>query len=126
MSELQEAIERVTGALASLRVAAQPEEMELHRAVSEALTRADIAFVHEAKLAPRCRIDFLAGRIGIEVKKGRPAAAALRGQLARYLAGDRLDAVVVVAQRTVALPHAIQGKPVALVTLDRLWGVALP
>lgn len=126
MSELQEAIERVTGALASLRVAAQPEEMELHQAVSEALTRAGIAFVHEAKLAPCCRIDFLAGRIGIEVKKGRPAAAALRGQLARYLAGDRLDAVVVVAQRTVALPRAIQGKPVALVTLDRLWGVALP
>ena len=123
---LDEAIRRVTAALDCLRVAAQPEEAELHVAIAAALTRAGIAFQHEFRLAPRCRIDFLAGRIGIEVKKGRPAPATLRAQIARYLANEALDAVIVVAQRTVPLPRTIGKKPVTLVALDRLWGIALP
>ena len=123
---LDEAIRRVTAALDCLRVAAQPEEAELHVAIAAALTRAGIAFQHEFRLAPRCRIDFLAGRIGIEVKKGRPAPATLRAQIARYLANEALDAVIVVAQRTVPLPRAIGKKPVTLVAIDRLWGIALP
>ena len=64
--------------------------------------------------------------MGIEVKKGRPASAELKRQLARYLESDALDAVIVVTQRTTALPDAILGKPVRLVSLNRLWGVALP
>ena len=53
----------------------------------------------------------------------------LTGRAFRYLcirAGDRQDAVAGVAQRTVALPRAIQGKPVAPVTRARRWGVAQP
>jgi len=34
--------------------------------------------------------------------------------------------VVVVTQRATALPGAINGKPVYLVSLNRLWGIALP
>ena len=37
-----------------------------------------------------------------------------------------LDALVVVMQRAVALPSEIGGKPVCQVSLNRLWGVALP
>ena len=126
LSDLDREIRRIVEALSRLRTPACPEERDLHAAVSAALADAGVAFAHEARLAPRCRIDFLAGRIGVEVKKGRPAPAALRAQLARYLASAELDAVVVVSQRAAALPRTIAGKPVALVTLDRLWGVALP
>ena len=46
--------------------------------------------------------------------------------LRRYLASDELDAVIVVTQRVTYLPERIDGKPVYLISLNRLWGVALP
>lgn len=117
---------RILHALSAVRTPAQPEEYDIHAAIASALTEAGLCYEHEYKLGPRCRIDFRVGRVGIEVKKGRPASAALTRQLQRYLASDALDAVVVVTQRAVRLPAAIAGKPVTLVSLNRLWGVALP
>ena len=48
------------------------------------------------------------------------------GKVRRYLESDDLDAMIVVTQRVTRLPDAICGKPVCLVSLNRLWGVALP
>lgn len=126
MNQLQHEIQTIVCALSDIRIPAMPGEYDLHADVSAALTRAGISHIHEYRLAPRCRIDFLAGRIGIEIKKGRPAPAALKEQLTRYLRGDELDAIVVVVQQAVNLPQTIFGKPVNLVSLNRLWGVALP
>ena len=36
------------------------------------------------------------------------------------------DALIVVTQRTVPVPARIAGKPVVCISLNRLWGVALP
>ena len=36
------------------------------------------------------------------------------------------DAVIVVTQRVTRVPESICGKPVYLISLNRLWGVALP
>lgn len=119
-------IQRVTDALSSVRMPAQPEEYDIHTQVAEALGAAGLSFAHEYRLGPRCRIDFRVGRIGIEVKKGRPAPSELTKQLLRYLDSDELDAVVVVVQRVTRLPDSIGGKPVRIVSLNRLWGVALP
>ena len=123
---LDQSIARVASALATVRVPAQPEEYDIHSAVARALSDAGLEYEHEYRLGPRRRIDFRVGRVGIEVKKGRPAASRLAEQLRRYLESDDLDAVVVVAQRVTTLPRAIAGKPVCLVSLNRLWGVALP
>ena len=119
-------IERIVHAIAAVRMPAQPEEYDIHAAVARALTEAGLEYDHEYRLGPRRRIDFRVGRIGIEVKKGRPASAQLREQLARYLASDALDAVIVVTQRVTRLPDRIDGKPVYILSLNRLWGVALP
>ena len=119
-------IRRVAAAIAAVRVRAQPEEYDIHAAIARALDAAGLAFEHEFRLGLRRRIDFRVGRVGIEVKKGRPAASALTRQLRRYLESDALDAVIVVTQRATALPQTISGKPVALISLNRLWGVALP
>lgn len=116
----------IVAALASVRTPAQPEEYDIHAAVARALAAAGLAFEHEYRLGPRCRIDFRVGRVGIEVKKGRPPASRLAKQLRRYLASDALDGVIVVTQRATAVPKEICGKPVVLVSLNRLWGVALP
>ena len=126
MSDLEGEIARVEAALASVRMPAQPEEYDIHAAVARALADAGLAYEHEYRLGPRCRIDFRVGRVGIEVKKGRPATSDLTRQLRRYLEYDALDGAVVVTQRVTALPPMICGKPVRLVSLNRLWGVALP
>lgn len=126
MKQLQSEMQTIVCALSSIRIPAMPGEYDLHADVSAALTRAGIAHIHEYRLAPRCRIDFLAGRIGIEIKKGRPAPTALKEQLTRYLNCDDLDAIIVVVQQTVNLPQTMFCKPVKLVSLNRLWGVALP
>lgn len=125
-SLLKTEIARVEAALCAVRMPAQPEELDIHAAVAEALRGAGIAFEHEYRLGQRRRIDFRAGHVGIEVKKGRPASSELTRQLRKYLESDALDAVIVVTQRVTALPETICGKPVRLVSLNRLWGVALP
>ena len=119
-------IDRIVDALASVRMPAQPEEYDIHAQVASALSAAGLHYEHECCLGPRCRIDFRVGRVGIEVKKGRPASSELTKQLRRYLASDELDAVVVVTQRVTHVPANLSGKPVRLVSLNRLWGVALP
>ena len=119
-------IDRVAAALSAVRMPAQPEEYDIHGAIAEALAAAGLEYEHEYRLGPRRRIDFRVGRIGIEVKKGRPASSALAAQLRKYLESDELDAVIVVTQRVTRVPNAIDGKPVVLISLNRLWGVALP
>ena len=123
---LTQSMDRIATALSTVRMPAQPEEYDIHAAVADALADAGLEYTHEYKLGPRCRIDFLVGRVGIEVKKGRPATADLTRQLRRYLESDALDGVIVVTQRVTALPTAIHDKPVRLISLNRLWGVALP
>ena len=119
-------VQAILSALSALRIGPQPEEYEIHDAVARALNAAGIPYVHECRLLPGRRIDFACGSIGIEVKKGRPEAARLRAQLRRYLEDTRLTAVIVVLQKPCALPETICGKPVRVVSLNRLWGVALP
>lgn len=126
MNTIETAISSLLRALSSVRTPAQPEEYDIHAAIASALTEAGLCYEHEYKLGPRCRIDFRVERVGIEVKKGRPAVAALTRQLRRYMASEALDAVVVVTQRAVQLPDTIAGKPLYQVSLNRLWGVALP
>ena len=127
MSGYEEELSAVLRALSAIRVKkAVPEEYELHEAVAAALLSAGLGAKHEAPLAPRCRIDFLCGRIGIEIKKGKTPRARLHSQCARYLASDMLDALVLVSPSALYLPASIGGKPVVIFSLNRLWGVALP
>ena len=123
---MNEEIRRIVAALAALRMPAMPDEYDIHDRIAAVLAAGGFKYDHEYRLAPRCRIDFRVGRVGIEVKKGRPAPVALTRQLRRYLASPELDAVVVVMQRVVALPEILMGKPVYILSLNRLWGVALP
>lgn len=122
----QEDRERVLQALYTVRCGAASSEEELHREAAEAFAREGLDARHEAKLAPRCRIDFLVGGIGVELKKSRPAPGALRRQLARYAACDLVRELIVVAPRAVDLPRTICGKRVTMLGLERLWGISLP
>ena len=119
-------IQKISAALSTLRMPAMPGEYDIHEQIAAAFSESGLDFCHEYRLAPRCRIDFRVGRIGIEVKKGRPSSAQLTKQLRRYLESLELDGMIVVMQRAITLPGHIAGKPVYIISLNRLWGVALP
>lgn len=116
----------VIAAVSSLRLSPAAEEFALHQAIADVLAGAQIDYIHEAGLAPRCRIDFLCGGVGIEVKRGKPVRAALLAQIARYCACESISALVLVVERTANLPRMCCGKPVYVLSLNRLWGVSLP
>ena len=116
----------VVAALSAIRCDASGTEDRLHMQAAHALEAAGIAAQHEAQLAPRCRIDFLAGTIGIEIKKRRPRSGALLAQLRRYAACAQVSELVVMAPRGVNLPRTIGGKRVTMLSLERLWGISLP
>lgn len=118
-------LDLVLAALSALRVPLQQGEYDLHLLVMDALNAAGVSWEHEVKLAPRCRIDLMCGSIGIEIKRGATVRARLLEQLRRYAECDQTSALVVVAEKSIDLPHTILGKPVRLVCLNRLWGIAL-
>ena len=117
---------RVVRAIGTIRCGAACTEEELHARIAQALAESGLEARHEVRLAPRCRIDFLCGGVGIEIKKSRPDRTKLLAQLTRYAACEQVQALVVAAPRGVNLPRTIGGKRVTMVALERLWGVSLP
>ena len=117
---------QVIDAVSAVRCGACASEEELHALIARALEAAGIDAQHEVRLAPRCRIDFMAGSVGIEIKKSRPQRAALVAQLARYAACPQVSELIVIAPRGVNMPKTIGGKRITMLALERLWGVSLP
>lgn len=104
----------------------QQGEYDLHDLVRASLAEAEIPCAHEVSLAPRCRIDLLCpGGIGIEIKRGQPDRKRIVMQLTRYAACGQISSLILVTERTVAVPNRIHGKPISCVCLNRLWGIAL-
>ena len=117
--------DRVVSVLSALRVPHQEGEYDLHRLCAEALQSAGLPCVHEYRLGPGRRIDLLCGRTGVEIKRGKPDSRRLILQLRRYAQSEELDAIVVVCERHVDVPRVLAGKPIRLICLNRLWGIAL-
>ena len=123
---MEASLENVTAALCTLRVGAADSEERLHEQAAEAFASAGLEAAHEVRLAPRCRIDFMVGGIGVEIKKKKPQRMPLVAQLTRYAACPQVERLVVLAPRGVDLPKSIGGKPVTMMSLERLWGIMLP
>ena len=122
----EETTARVVQAISEIRCGASCTEEQLHAQIAQALMENGLEAQHEVRLAPRCRIDFMSGGVGIEIKKNRPERAKLIAQLTRYAACDQVDSLVVAAPRGIHLPKMIGGKRVTMVALERLWGISLP
>lgn len=93
-------------------------EKELQDGVAEALRAGCIPFIREAPLGPGDYIDFVSGKVGVEVKI-RGSLSDLTRQLARYAASNEIDRLVVVTtkQRLRRLPDTLEGKPISVVYL---------
>lgn len=115
--------EEVLTAVSRIRAPLSQAEQDLHSQVADALEAARIPFAHEVTVAPRCRIDFLAKGIGIEIKRSKPNRRAMLAQATRYLASPRVEALLVISERGPDLPSLILGKPCRVVSLAALWGI---
>ena len=118
--------EAVLEALRAMRPPFAPYEADLHALVAARLTECGLTYAHEAKLAPGCRIDYLVGDVGVEIKNGKPSQRTLQAQLMRYAGCEALRCLIVLTWRSVRLPAELAGKPVYALTLSQLWGVSLP
>ncbi|MCE5344559.1 MAG: hypothetical protein LLF96_13390 [Eubacteriales bacterium] len=118
--------EPVLEALRAMRPPFAPYEADLHQLIARRLSECGYAYQHEASLAAGCRIDYLVGDVGIEIKKGKPRPAELLRQLTRYAQCDGIQSLIVLTWRSVKLPEKLLGKPVRTLTLSQLWGVSLP
>ena len=101
-------------------------EIDLHHLVECRLDECGLEYRHEAAIAKGCRIDYLVGDVGVEIKKGKPRAETLVRQLSRYAASDQVNSLVVVSWQSVGLPKKLNGKPIYPLALAKLWGVSLP
>ena len=115
----------VLSALNTIRAPIQQGEYDLHRLVMDALQAHGIPVAHEVPLAPRCRIDLMCGGVGVEIKRGKVEKARILAQLKKYAECPQVQGLILVTEKTVPVPHTIQGKPVRLICLNRLWGIAL-
>ena len=118
-------MDAVCSALLEVRAPLQQGEYDLHRLVMDTLSRQGVSFEHEVSLAPRCRIDLMCGSVGVEIKRGRVERAKVLRQLTRYAACERVAGLILVTEKSLGLPREIGGKPVRVVCLNRLWGIAL-
>ena len=121
-----ELFHRVAVALKAVRLQqAGLGEFEIHDALCQVLMEAGIEHRREYTFGPRCRADIWVQGIAIEVKKQRPARAALLAQVQRYSDQSDLSGLIVVLEKSIHLPKEINGKPVAVLSLNSLWGIAL-
>ena len=69
--------------------------------------------------------DLMCGGVEIKIKRGRVERAKVLRQLTRYAACERVAGLILVTEKSLGLPREIGGKPVRVVCLNRLWGIAL-
>ena len=93
-------------------------EAELQEGIGRVLTAAGIGFEREVSIGRGDRIDFVAGGVGIEVKRAGGLSAVTR-QLHRYAQAPTITALVLVTDRMqlARLPDTLAGKPVQVVSL---------
>ena len=117
--------EIILQALSRIRAPKTQDEYDLHGMVAQVLQETEIPFQHEASLAPRCRIDFLCGRVGVEIKRGKMDMKAVARQLNRYAATGKVDSLILVAEKTQGVPAYAEKIPVYPVSLNKLWGLSV-
>ncbi|NLB89973.1 MAG: hypothetical protein GX786_01965 [Clostridiales bacterium] len=124
---MEEKMRNIVETLKEIRIPLIQEEKALHTMIEKVLKEKQILYRHEAGIGKRSRIDFLVeNQIGLEIKKGKPNKTKLLAQVERYLSSDQLAGLIIVVERWVELPNEVQGKPVYTLSMNRLWGIALP
>ncbi|GAA1983354.1 hypothetical protein [Amycolatopsis minnesotensis] len=97
------------------------DEHALQDSIADVLTTAGWPVRREVRLGPRSRIDFVVGRIGVEVKVAGTPETVTR-QLQRYAHSSELDELVLATTRAThrIVPPVLAGTPVTIAYLTHL------
>ncbi|MFW6025156.1 MAG: hypothetical protein ACOCRX_02330 [Candidatus Woesearchaeota archaeon] len=120
-------MEETIKALKTLRTPLITQETDLHSIIAKCLMENNIPFEKEYYLGPRSRIDFLAKKqIGIEVKKEKPNNTHLKKQIKKYCKYEIITGLIIVTPwaRHLNIPNEVNGKPIYIISLNKLWGLA--
>lgn len=112
--------ERLIRLIGSARVDLSTEGAA-QRGLARIFEKEGLPYEAEVILSAADRIDFLLGRVGVEVKIGQPRRQILR-QLERYAGSDRLDELLLVSSAPFPSDgFRAHGKPVFVVSLSTGW-----
>ena len=96
-------------------------EAAAQRGLARLFESEGLPYEAEVTLSAADRIDFLLGRVGVEVKIGQPRRQILR-QLERYAGSERLDELLLVSSAPFPSDgFRAHGKPVFVVSLSTGW-----
>lgn len=118
-------IEDILSALSKIRISRTMDEHHIHEEIKKALNKEKIRYKHEYKLLSHKRFDFWIDGIILEVKKQKPQKMQLLNQLNRYTKVPDVKAIIVVLEKSISIPHEINGKPVVVKSLNANWGLAI-
>jgi hypothetical protein len=90
-------------------------ELELQNELDWILVGLEIPMKREVCLTAKDRVDFLVGRVAVELKVDSARNAVLR-QLLRYAQSERVDEILLVTTRYshCNMPHEVSGKPIVV------------
>jgi hypothetical protein len=121
-------MESIINALKNLRVGVIPQEYDLQNDIAAIFNKYGIDYEKEYYLGRGSRLDFFSKNgVAVEVKKGKPNRTQLENQINRYAEYQEVKAIVVAVETSLRIPIARtnNGKPCAVVGLQKLWGIAL-
>lgn len=101
------------------------QESEIRDRLYAELIKAGMTARTEVPFGPGCRADIWVDGVVVEVKKKRPDRAKVTTQLHRYAQQKNVTGMILVLERSIVLPEEIDNKPVAILSLNSLWGIAL-
>lgn len=96
-------------------------EKILQSQIEQILVNSGIPYRREYELSKGSIIDFwIDNRLGIEIKiKGSPKD--IFRQLRRYCSHDKIEAILLVTNKTIRLPQSIENKPSQVLNLGTSW-----
>lgn len=103
------------------------DEKELQRSIQSNLNRFGFHFTREQILnsaheSKKDIIDFLVDPgIGIEVKIGNASKMNIYKQVERYCGFPAISAIILLTNKSMALPEMINGKPAYVINLSQSW-----
>lgn len=123
---MEQTIEQLQRLFTSLRFPLE-DEKELQKAIADNLTRFGFSFTREQRLNSEHEvnkniIDFLVKpSIGIEVKIGNASKMNIFKQVERYCSFDAIQSIILLTNKSMALPESINGKPTYIINLSQSW-----
>lgn len=117
---MEELINRIGNILSSGRFVRLDDEKALQAEMADYLNSKGVTFTREKRLSARDIPDFFIDDLAIEVKiKG--GKMDIYRQCERYCGYDEVKALILVTNKSMALPDQINGKPAYVLNISKSW-----